>query len=159
MQNQLLNLLFLCLGFLIASCGGTDSPDPSPQKTAEQVAVEQLTGGSTITWTTANGGSVSKDGNAVTADYSGFELRLVSTATNRAYTTTTPNPLFDQSGNWSFAGSNFDKIQLTGSQPAAGREISFSRNGDKLTLTFNIPMPNGRVAALAGSYVFELVKK
>jgi len=146
------------MGILMISCGGTDDPDPTPQKTAEQLAIEKLTGGSSITWTTANGGSVSKDGNSVTADFSGFELRLTSTATSRNYTTTS-NPLFDQNGTWSFVGGNFDKIQFTGSLPAAGREISFSGNGDKLTLNFNVPLPNARVTALAGSYVFELVKK
>jgi hypothetical protein len=158
MQKSVLNLLFFAFGFLLLSCGGTDNPDPSPQKTAEQLAVEQLTGGSTITWAVANGGSVSKDGNPVTVDFSNFEFRLISTAASRSYTTTS-NSLFDQSGSWSFVGPNFDKIQLTGSQPAAGREISFSRNGEKLTLTFNIPLPDARVTALAGSYVFELVKK
>src|SRR5690554_546615 len=158
MHKSLVFPLLCFLGIFIVSCGGSDDPTPSPQKNPEQEALEELTGGSNITWTTANGGSVTKDGSPVMVDYSGFELRLTSTASNRTYTTT-PNPVFDQSGNWSFAGGNFDKMQFTGSQPAAGREISFSRNGDKLTLNFSVPMPNGRVSALAGSYIFELVKK
>lgn len=159
-MHKSLIILLLCsfASIFMGACGGTDKPDPSPQKTAEQTAVEQLTGGSSITWATANGGSVSKDGNPVTADFAAFELRLISTATNRTYTTSS-NSLFDQNGNWSFAGGNFDKIEFSGSKPAAGREISFSRNGEKLTLTFNIPMPGGRTTALAGAYVFELVKK
>jgi len=74
--------------------------------------------------------------------------------------TTTSNPLFDPSGTWEFSGNNFDKINLSGAQPAAGKEISFSRTGDKLMLTFTVPFPEqARVTALAGSYVFELVKK
>jgi len=83
---------------------------------------------------------------------------LISAASNRTYSTT-DNLIFDRSGTWSFLGGNYDKIQLSGNQPAANKEISFSRNGDKLTLKFNIPLPNVRVNALAGSYVFELVKK
>lgn len=158
MQKTLLSLLLIAFGFVMLSCEKTDGPDPIKQKTDEELATEKLTEGSSITWTVANGGSVSKDGNPVTADFSGLELRLISTATSRSYTTSASS-LFDQSGSWSFVGGNFDKIQLTGNQPAAGREISFSRNGDKLTLMFNIPLPNARVAALAGSYVFELVKK
>ena len=158
MQKLLLSLLLIALGIVTLSCEKSDGPDPGNQKTDEELAVEKLTGGSNITWTVANGGSVTKDGQPVTGDYSGFELRLISSATSRTYSTTA-NSLFDQSGNWSFVGGNYDKIQLTGNQPAAGREISFSRNGDKLTLIFNIPLPNARITALAGSYVFELVKK
>lgn len=157
MQKTLLSLLF-AFGFLLLSCEKGDGPDPIKQKSEQDLAVEKLTGGSNITWTVANGGSVSKDGNPVTADFSGLELRLISTASSRSYATTT-NSLFDQSGDWSFVGGNFDKIQFSGNQPAAGKEISFSRNGDKLTLKLNIPLPNARVTALAGSYTFELVRK
>lgn len=158
MQKRLLNLMMLVIGMLVFSCEKNEGPDPTDQKDAEEQALDQLTGGSNITWTVANGGSVTKDGQPVTGDYSGFELRLISSATNRTYSTT-DNPIFDQSGTWSFSGENYDKIQLSGNQPAAGREISFSRNGDKLTLKFNIPLPNARVNALAGSYIFELEKK
>lgn len=158
MRKPLLSLLLIAIGFVILSCEKSEGPDPNKQKTNEELAVEKLTGGSNITWTVANGGSVSKDDSPVTSDFASLEIRLISSASSRSYTST-PNSLFDQSGNWSFVGGNFDKIQLTGNQPAAGREISFSRNGDKLTLKFNIPLPNARVSALAGSYVFELVKK
>lgn len=155
MQKSLLYLPLILLGILLVSCGGNDDPDPAKEKTDEQIAVEALAGETNINWTVANGGSVSKDEKAITAEYAEFELRL---AGNRTYTTTT-NPLFDQNGSWSFAGDNFDKITLTGSLPAAGKEISFTRTADKLRLVFTVPMPtNGKVTALAGSYVFELVK-
>lgn len=158
MQKTVLVSILSCL-FFLGSCGGNDGPDNPGEKTAEQVAIESLTGGSSIIWTVANGGSVTKDGQNLTADYAGFELRLISGASNKTYTST-PNPLFDQNGSWSFAGGNYDKIQLTGAQPAAGKEISFTRTDDRLTLAFTVPMPsNARVTALAGSYLFELVKK
>lgn len=158
MQKTLLYLSLLTFGMFVFSCEKGDGPGPTGQKTAEEQALEKLTGGSNITWVVANGGSVTKDGQPATADYAGFELQLVASSTNKTYRTTA-NPVFDQSGTWSFIGGNYDKIQLTGNQPAAGREISFSRHDDKLTLRFNIPLPNGRTAALAGSYIFELVKK
>lgn len=160
MQKSLVYLLLLAVGFFFSSCDGKDDPSPSKEKTAEELAVDALAGGSNITWTVANGGMVSKDEKPVTSDYSNFNLRLTTTATQRTYTTT-PNAIFDQNGSWSFVGNNFDKIQFTGSQPAAGKEISFTRTEDRLWLRFNIPMPgpNKRVTALAGSYVFELVKK
>lgn len=152
-------LLIFSAGVFLCSCGGNEGSDSPREKTAEERAIETLTGGSNIIWTVANGGSVTKDGQAVTADYAGFELILATGAGNKTYTTTS-NPLFDQNGSWSFAGDNFDKIQLTGIQPAAGKEISFTRTEDRLILTFTVPLPsNARVTALAGSYTFELIKK
>lgn len=160
MHKAILILLLFPFWTMLVSCDGADDAKPGGEKTAEQLAVEDLTDGAGITWVVTKGGSVSKDGNSVISEYSGFELRLNSGTTNKIYTTT-DNAIFDQNGYWSFAGGNFDKIELTGSQPAAEREISFTRADDKLTLMFNIPMPgaNRRVNGVAGSYVFVLVKK
>ena len=156
MQKSLLYLPLILLGIFLVSCGGDDDPDPAKEKTAEQIAIEALTGGTNVNWTVANGGSVMKDDQPITAEYAEFELRLVN---NKTYTTT-PNPLFDLTGSWSFVGANFDKIELAGSLPAAGKEISFTRTADKLRLMFTVPLPtNGKVTALAGSYLFELVKE
>src|SRR5690606_1113523 len=127
MKKQLLNIMMLVIGLLFFSCDESEGPDPGDSKNAEDQALELLTGGSNIIWTVANGGSVTKDGQPVTGDYSGFELRLISTASSKTYSTT-ENPIFDRSGTWSFLGGNYDKIQLSGNQPAANREISFSRN-------------------------------
>ena len=158
MQRSTITLLLLLASFFLSSCGD-DGQDAPAEKTQEEIALEKLTAGSRITWTVSNGGLVTKDDLPVTADYSGFELLLISRSTNRTYTTTA-NPLFDQSGNWSFVGGNFDKIQLTGSQPAAGKEISFTGDGETLTLIFTVPLPaNARVSALAGTYKFVLVKE
>ena len=132
--------------------------DPTPQETREEVAVRELTDEGNANWVVANGGSVIQDGNNVTADFLGFEIRFVANQ-EKKYTATS-NSLFDPSGTWEFVGSNFDKIQLSGALPAAGKEISFSRTGDKLRLIFTVPFPEqARVTALAGSYVFELVKE
>lgn len=160
MQKLLVNLLFvISVSLALISCKRDDGSDPDIENTAEQMAIEALTGNSNINWTIANGGSVTKDGQSITGTYSGFELRFATSETNKTYTTSS-NPLFDQNGSWSFAGSNFDKIQLTGKQPAAGKEISFTRTGDKLILKFDVPVPaNGRVNALAGSYTFELIQE
>lgn len=143
----------------IQSCGG-DEPDP-PLKTPEQIATEALTGTGTQVWGIDGGGSVERDGVAVTNLYSGFELVMTS-GSAKTYTSKNNNDIFDASGTWSFAGSNFDKFILSGTKPVAGREISFTRTGDNLRLTFTIPAPNARingVFAVAGSYVFNLNKK
>lgn len=145
---------------LIQACGG-DSPAPTPPKTAEQLATEALTGTGTLTWGISGGGSVQRDGTAVTDRYSTFEL-IMNSGSSKTYTTKNNNDLFDTSGNWSFAGTNFDKFTLTGTKPAAGREISFTRTGENLRLTFTIPAPGARingVFAVAGNYVFNLNKK
>ena len=152
MKSNFFRLFILAFAMIaIQSCGGDDPmPDP-PQKTAEETAIEALTG----TWGLTGGGTVLRDGTAVTDLYTGFELALKSGSSKNN------NDLFDTSGTWSFAGLNFDKFMLSGIKPAAGREISFTRNNDNLILTFTIPAPNARVngvTAVAGSYTFNLRK-
>jgi hypothetical protein len=148
------------IGLSIQACGG-DDPDPIPPKTAEEIAVEALTGTGSQTWAISGGGKVTKDGADVTALYPSFELLLYA-GTSKTYNAKNSNDLFDTNGNWSFAGVNYDKIMLTGSKPAAAREMSFTQSGDNLKLLFSIPAPGGRIngqLAVAGVYVFDLVKK
>ncbi|SFB52818.1 hypothetical protein [Algoriphagus aquimarinus] len=157
MKSNFFRLYILAFAMIaIQSCGGDDPmPDP-PQKTAEETAIEALTG----TWGLTGGGTVLRDGTAVTDLYTGFELALKS-GSSKTFTSKNNNDLFDTSGTWSFAGLNFDKFMLSGIKPAAGREISFTRNNDNLILTFTIPAPNARVngvTAVAGSYTFNLRK-
>ncbi len=147
---------FLVFVLSIQACG--DDPTPNPTKTAEEIATEALTGSGTQAWTTVGGGKVTKGGVDVTSQYATFELTLTST-TSKSYTSKNSGDLFDASGTWSFAGSNFDKIMLTGTKPAAGREMSFTQSGSNLKLVFSIPAPGARVNAVAGDYVFDLVKK
>jgi hypothetical protein len=144
----------------LSSCD-KDKPTPAPQKTPEQIATEALASAGTQTWTVSGGGSVNRDGRVVTDIYSGFEL-VINAGTSKTYTTKSNNDLFDLNGNWSFAGSNFDKIQLTGAKPAAGREISFTQTGTTLRLDFSVPVPGARTngqQAVAGTYSFILQKK
>ena len=162
MKSPLIRLFILTFAmFIIQSCGG-DDPDPTPPaKTAEELAIEALTGTGTQAWGIDGGGSVLRDGTAVTDLYSDFEL-VMRSGTAKTYTTANNNDLFDASGTWSFAGPNFDKFMLSGSKPAAGREISFTQNNGNLTLTFTIPAPGARingVFAVAGNYTFNLLKK
>ncbi|WP_297337178.1 hypothetical protein [Algoriphagus sp.] len=150
-------LAFILIGSF--SCGGDPTPPP-PQQTEEEIAIEALTGSGSQTWEISNGGSVTRSGTDVTDLYEGFEI-ILNSGSSQTYTTRNNNDLFDNSGNWSFAGTNFDKITLTGTRPAAGREISFTVNGDDLRLEFNIPAPEARVGenfAVSGNYVFNLVK-
>ncbi|GGF17521.1 hypothetical protein GCM10011339_01790 [Echinicola rosea] len=140
------------------SCGGDDEPTPSKSK--EQIALEELTGEGVQAWVIGNEGFVTHKGQDETADFADFEIIFSSSGSNKAYTSSNSNLLFDESGSWSFEGTNFDKISLSGVQPAAGQEIAFSGQGNMLRLEFNVPTPsNGRVSALAGDYVFMLEKK
>jgi hypothetical protein len=143
----------------LQSCG--EKPTPTPQKTPEQLATEALTGTGTQTWGIAGGGKVTRSGKEVTDLYSAFDL-ILNAGSSKTYTTRNGNDLFDANGNWAFAGTNFDKITLTGSKPAAAREMSFTQSGTNLKLVFSIPAPGARFNgqfAIAGDYVFDLIKK
>lgn len=161
MNRNLSSLLVLMILAIFSSACGGDNPKPDPpQKTPEELAIEALTGTGSQSWSIAGGGSVTRSGNTVTDLFQNFELILNSGST-KTYTSRNNNDLFDNNGNWSFAGTNFDKFTLSGIRPAAGREISFTQTGNNLRLEFNIPAPGARVfgvQAVAGSYVFNLVK-
>lgn len=158
MKFKFLTLTLASISFLMLSSCGDDKPDPTPQKTAEELAVEALTGTGTQSWTIAGGGSVTRDGVDVTSTYPNFEIILNSGST-KTYTSRNSNDLFDSNGNWIFAGANFDKITLSGTKPASGREISFTQTGNNLTLVFTIPSPGSRTNAVVGNYSFKLLKK
>ncbi len=162
MQKFIFGLtILIALGLSISSCKNKKE-EPTPVKTPEQLAIEDLAGESSLTWTVANGGSVTRDGRAETNIYSDFEIRFSGNANSKTYTTENSNDLFDNSGNWSFVGDDLDIIQLAGTKPASGREISYTRSGNDLTLNFNIVVPSGRTlpnGAVAGSYVFRLKRK
>ncbi|MFC4873740.1 hypothetical protein [Negadavirga shengliensis] len=151
--------VFFFAGLVLLSC--KDDDNGIGPKTAEQLATESLAGpDGSQTWTVANGGTVTKDGSSETANYANFELRFIANNTGRSYTTSGGGMLFDASGNWNLEGDNFDKIILAGNQPAANKEISFTRNQDNLRLEFTISAPeNSRVMALAGYYIFDLKLK
>jgi hypothetical protein len=84
-------------------------------------------------------------------------LNLKLQGTTKSYTSSGADDLFDASGNWEFVGTNFDKIRLTGSKPAAQIDISYTKNGQDLILVFSVPTPpGGRVASLTGSYEIKL---
>lgn len=158
MKRLLIASIFFVGSMLASSCGGDD--DPTPTKSPEEIAIEKLTGQGTQTWAVAGGGAVQHKGANATSDFAEFEITFSSAGSNQVYMSSNSQLLFDENGSWTFAGSNYDKIVLTGTQPAAGREISFSRLGDNLRLEFNVPTPmNGKVTALAGDYIFDLKKK
>ena len=153
-------LQFVLILSLLVACK-EKGEKPVTKKTPEQLATEALTGTGTAQWTVAGGGSVTRDGQNVTSTYATFELFL-NAGTSKTYSTKNGGELFDANGNWSFAGTNFDKFILAGIKPAATREISFTQTGTTLRLDFRVPLPGARVdgtSALAGNYVFNLVKK
>jgi hypothetical protein len=147
-------LIIFALGTGLFACGGSD--DEPDFKTPEQIAVENLAGEGSITWTLAGDGSVTKDGDNHTDTFRDFTILFNAANQSRTYTTANHNGIFDLSGNWSVTGNNLDKVVLTGDQPAAGREIQYTRNGEQLTLVFTISPPEARTTAVAGNYVFDL---
>lgn len=161
MKTQLWKITLAVLVVMgIQACGG-DGPTPTPPKTPEQLATEALTGTGTQAWGIAGGGKVTRGGSDVTDLYPTFEL-ILNSGSAKTYTSRNNNDLFDLNGNWAFAGTNFDKITLTGTKPAAAREMSFTQSGTALKLVFSIPAPGARINgqfAIAGDYVFDLVKK
>ncbi|AGA78506.1 hypothetical protein [Echinicola vietnamensis] len=158
-MTRLHHTIFALISFtLLFSCGGDE--DPTPAKSKEQVALEKLTADGTQAWVLGTDGFVTHKGQDKSSDFADFEIIFSHSGGNQAYTSANSNLLFDESGTWAFEGDNFTKISLSGTQPAAGQEIAFSGQGNKLRLEFNVPTPtNGRVTALAGDYVFMLEKK
>lgn len=162
MNKSILGLLLIAvIGIGMISCK-EKKDDPTPSKTTEQLAIEDLAGESSLTWTIAGGGSVVRDGRSETNIYQTFEIQFAASESSKTYATLNNNGLFDNNGNWVFVGENFDKIQLNGSQPVAGNELSFTRTGNDLILTFSIVAPNSRNLrsnAVVGTYKFTLKKK
>lgn len=156
------SLRFFSLLFILSIIQGCSKENPPVQKTAEELAIEDLTEMGSLTWAISGGGSVKRDGATVTDLYQNFELTLSANSASKTYSTSNSNELFEDTGNWSFAGSNFDKFILAGSSPASEREISFTRTDDNLKLLLTISVPGARtsgVSAVAGSYEFDLIKK
>jgi hypothetical protein len=140
-------VLLLCFGFF-ASCG-------EKEKSPEELALEKLSGETGITYTLGTTGYVKRNQVDETKFYPNLNLKLQGTT--KSYTASGADDLFDASGNWEFVGTNFDKIRLTGSKPAAQVDISFTKNGQDLILVFSVPTPpGGRVASLTGSYEIKL---
>jgi len=156
-------LLLLLFSFILLSCKEDAKPDA--KKTPEQLATEALTGTGTQRWTIAEGGSVTRDGQNVTSTFATFELFLNAGA-SKTYSSRNSGELFDANGTWAFAGNNFDKITLSGTKPAATREISFSTSGTTVRFDFRIPAPGASMnertegmTSISGSYSFVLQKK
>jgi hypothetical protein len=141
---------------LVISCG---SDDDGPQKSPEQMAMGKIGRRTGLAYVGYGWGRVRlKDGVSQTGDFAGFEITFLNNTGGRNYTSTGGGNLFDGNGSWSVTGENLDRLILTGNQPAAGREMSFTRNQERLRLEFTVAAPtNARVTALAGFYVIELV--
>ena len=147
-MKKLFPFFLLCLGLLVSACG----EDP---KTPEELALEKISGAQGFTYTLGTTGYVKRNQVDESKFYPGLSLRLVGTT--KSYTSSGAADLFDASGNWEFVGTNFDKIRLTGSKPAAQVDISYTKNGQELVLIFSVPTPpGGRVASLTGNYEIKL---
>jgi hypothetical protein len=146
-MKKFLPFLLLCLG-LFTSC----AEDP---KTPEDQALEKLSGEAGIIYTLGTTGYVKRNQVDESKFYTSFTFRI--DGANKTYTTSGAADLFEASGSWEFVGANYDKIRLTGSKPASNVEISYTKNGQELVLTFAVPTPpGGKVTALTGNYEIKL---
>jgi hypothetical protein len=162
-MKKLFITLFLVstLGLVLFSC--KEKEDPAPSKTPEQIAIENLAEESSLTWTIASGGSVTRDGNSETNIYQNFEITFSANANSKTYSTVSGGEIFDSAGNWNFVTGDVTKFTLAGTRPASGPEISYTRSTNDLILTFSIVAPGANInipgAALAGNYRFSLKRK
>ena len=148
-MHKLFPFLLLCL-LCLASCGEKESP-----KTPEELALEKLSGDLGTNYTLGTTGYVKRNQVDESNFYPGLSIRLQGTT--KSYTSTGGTDLFDGTGNWEFVGTNFDKIRLTGTKPAAQVDISYTKSGSNLILVFSVPTPpGGRVASLTGNYEVKL---
>ena len=125
---------------LLLSCGGDDTP---PEPTAQELALEQLSG----TWS-LSGGTITLDGSDVSANYPGFTLSYQGSN----YNTTNAGDLFNASGTWSWAGDSDRLIMLDD-----GKQINISTlNDTDLIFSFQLTSTGGEAAGLPGSYEVTL---
>lgn len=134
-------VLFLIVTF--ANCGSDDGPG---EPTAQELAFELLSG----SWSLANGGSVTLDGENITANFTGFQVSF----TDGTYGTSDAGDLFKANGTWQWVADSASEILLDD-----GKAISISMLSETdLVFRFQFAGTGGVVAGLAGSYVVTLKK-
>ena len=155
-MKKLFPLVLVLILVAITSCGEKkEDPPAPPEKTPAELAIEKLAGTQGISYVLGTSGYVKRNQVDESAYYPGFTFRLQGT--DKTYTTSGASDLFEASGSWEFVGANYDKIRLNGSKPASNVEISYTKNGQELVLTFAVPTPaGGRVTALIGNYEVKL---
>jgi hypothetical protein len=117
-------------------------------------------------WKIGTTGNVRFDQLDVTANFLEFEIQFTSTGNAGTYAVSGGKDVFDASGSWSFVQGTVDKIILTGSKAAAGKEILLVFPGNRLVMDFTvpagsafIPMGGDAVESLPGRYRIELDPK
>ena len=140
--NQIIIVLALSSLLLAASCKKSNDPSPG------DVTTQQL---SSATWKVS---TVTVDGTDQTALFSTMTLKF--TATN--YTTMNGGVVWPVSGTWSFVNENATTIKRDD-----GVEVALSvvnEAGFKMTLVWSkSTFGSGRVASVAGTHVFTMVKQ
>lgn len=154
-SKKIISLLALVCWF---SCTPEVEPD-IPPVSLEQEALEKLTGGGSIQYVLTGGGTVLRNSKNESQFYEGLKISLITNGNNKTYTVNNGELLFENSGSWEFVGSNFDKIRLSGSKPASGTDISYTRTSGELILKFSVAMPGARLEAsqaVIGNYEIRL---
>ncbi len=151
-QLNIINKVFVVSLVLLWACGGDDGPGPDLQPTLAELQAEvttKLTGAGA--WTLSG---VTRDGVDVESEFSGFTV----TFTASGFTTSNGSLAWDNTGTWSFQSGSSDTIIRDDNVTML---LVFSNNDSQLNLSFNVPNSSldiGKVAGIAGNYVFELIK-
>lgn len=136
-------ILLVVVMLIVSSCGGGGDDDPGP--TPQELAFEDLAG----TWTLANGGSITLDGDDVASSYTGFTLSF----TNGGFTTSNAGDLFPATGTWQWVGESTNQI-TTG----RGKQVTIiTLTTSAFQFSFTKTATNS-VAGVSGNYVIKVVK-
>jgi hypothetical protein len=140
--NQILVVLALSSLLLTASCKKSNDPSPG------DITTQQL---SSATWKVS---TVTVDGTDQTTLFKNMTLTFTSTG----YTTTNGGAVWPANGTWAFVNENATTIKRDDGVEVALSDVSEA--GFKMTLVWSeSTFGSGRVASVAGTHVFTMVKQ
>lgn len=144
MRTNALILFSLCLALISAGCGKSNSGGDT-EPTEQELALAALQG----TWSLANGGTIARDGNDVSANYSGFTVRL----SEGTYQTTNAGDLFSASGTWTWLGQSTTQFNLDDGKTISIEQVETDR------WVFSFTQSNGgTIEGVEGLYRITLTK-
>lgn len=144
-------LLLALFSISILSCGGDDSPDPTPE---ELRLIEIAGSGNGITWSAA---SVTFEGSP-SVNFDGMTLTLRTASAGETYSSTNGDPVFSSSGTFALNPSNLNQITIDGNSNNVFNitNLNSSASPATMTLTVNFTESGGTIEGTNGTYVFNL---
>jgi hypothetical protein len=150
--NWILSIGIIAGLTLYASCGGTDPVPPVVEDTPQDIARANLS----KNWGLGTSGSIRRDGQDVTDDFSGFTISFTESG---SYTASGGGDVWpDGSGTWSFTGTDTnDASSIT----IGGDNVEINVASTSLLLQFNIAEDGAgigaRVSGINGDWEFSMV--